>query len=287
MRPDEKTMLHIRNRQYLKSAYKALLEDKRFTLCLNSVQGMKSYQEWLDFEDGRLRVVFNGIDLESIINNENEQEVEEFLSIKNINGKKIVGGIFRFVKEKRLELWIETAKKTIDERDDVVFIAVGDGNEREKAIALVEGTRYGGKILFPGSTNAVSSWLKKFDLFILTSVVEGLPNVLIEAQSFGVPVLSTRAGGAEDTFINLDSGVLLTDEEPEQIANYISLCLDDFSWRKRASKSGEEFAMKSFSKESMVETICQLYDEVSIHYYKRWQKDANIITKMLAAVGRD
>ena len=90
MRPDEKTMLHIRNRQYLKGAYTALLEDKRFTLCLNSVQGMKSYQEWLDFEDGELRVVFNGIDLESIINNENEQEVEEFLSIKNINFPKML-----------------------------------------------------------------------------------------------------------------------------------------------------------------------------------------------------
>ena len=127
----------------------------------------------------------------------------------------------------------------------------------------------------------------KFDLFILTSVVEGLPNVLIEAQSFGVPVLSTRAGGAEDTFIDLESGVLLTDEDPEQIANCISICLDDFSWRKRASKSGEEFAMKSFSKDSMVEAICQLYDDVSNEYRKRWQKDTNVITKMLAAVGRD
>ena len=160
MRPDEKTMLHIRNRQYLRVAYKELLEDERFTLCLNSIQGMKSYQEWLEIEDGRLRVVFNGIDLESIMKNENEQEVEDFLSSGEINGKKVVGGIFRFVKEKRLELWIESAKRTIDKRDDVVFIAVGDGNEREKAIALVEGTRYEGKILFPGSTNAVSSWLE-------------------------------------------------------------------------------------------------------------------------------
>ena len=51
---------------------------------------MKSYPEWLEIEDGRLRVVFNGIDLESIMKNENEQEVEDFLS-SEINGKKVVG----------------------------------------------------------------------------------------------------------------------------------------------------------------------------------------------------
>ena len=79
----------------------------------------------------------------------------------------------------------------------------------------------------------VISWLEAFDLFLLTSSIEGLPNVLIEAQAAGVPVLSTPAGGSEDTFSNYSSGVLLEDDSSTEIAESICRSLEDVRWRRK------------------------------------------------------
>ena len=66
MRPDGKTMLHIRNRPYLKSGYLSLLQDRRFRLCLNSNKGRESYSEWLGIDQNLLDVIPNGIDFERL-----------------------------------------------------------------------------------------------------------------------------------------------------------------------------------------------------------------------------
>ena len=210
MRPDGKTMLHIRNRPYLKSAYLTLLKSKNVALYLNSNAGRISYSEWLNIDNKKLTVMHNGINFDIMKKNQEKQRVEDFCDKYNLdNYEYVVGGVFRFVKEKRLELWVESAKNTIDKRNDVIFIAVGDGPEMEKCLQLVGGTPYQDSILCPGFTENVSSWFEIFDMFLLTSMIEGLPNVLIEAQAYGIPVISTPAGGSADTFLNYKSGLIL------------------------------------------------------------------------------
>ena len=288
MRPDGKTMLHIRNRPYLKKAYSAILGSRDVHLCLNSNEGRRSYAEWLGMDDSKLWYIPNGIDFESFISVGNKQEVEEFFEKEEIgNDHSIVGGVFRFVKEKRLELWIKSAMEVIDKRQNVTFIAVGDGPERSVAIELVKDTIYEKRILFPGSTTSVVSWLERFDLFLLTSSVEGLPNVLIEAQAVGVPVLSTQAGGSSDTFSNLETGVILEDESPKSIAGRVMLCLDDFSWRTRAGERGRLRTREEFSLDALTDNLESLYNEVSKDAAREWSKDAGMMLKIRALVGKE
>ena len=67
----------------------------------------------------------------------------------------------------------------------------------------------------------VKSWLDKFDLFFLCSRVEGLPNVIIEAQGFGVPVISTNAGGANETIIDGETGYIVESHDPNDLSSKI------------------------------------------------------------------
>lgn len=286
MRPDAKTMAHIRNRPYLKMAYKMILSDPRFCLCLNSERGRESYAEWLDIEKEEMLVLHNGLDIEGMKQKEHKEEVEEFLREANISEEsEIVGGVFRFVREKRLELWVESAIETIKRRDDVYFIGVGDGPERDRISEIVKKRGFENRIFFPSKTEVVGSWLKIFDLFLLTSIIEGLPNVLIEAQGYGVPVLSTRAGGSEDTFENYDGGVLLMEEDSSEIAEQICLCLDDNSWREKASKSAINNVGEKFSIDAMLENLKEIYNQKNGENLERWIEGASVPQRVLASMG--
>ncbi len=286
MRPDVKTMAHVRNRPYLKMGYQLILNDSRFCLCLNSERGRDSYTEWLEIDKEKLLVLHNGLDIESMKKKEYQEEVSEFLEDSNIpEGSEIVGGVFRFVREKRLDLWVESAIETIQRREGVYFIGVGDGPERDRISKMVMRRGFEDRIFFPSKTEFVGSWLKAFDLFLLTSIIEGLPNVLIEAQGYGVPVLSTRAGGSEDTFENYKGGVLLMEEEASVIAEQICLCLDDYSWREKASRTAIKNAEEKFSIQVMMGNLTEIYNRKNEENLQRWEKSASLPRRMLASMG--
>jgi glycosyltransferase involved in cell wall biosynthesis len=118
----------------------------------------------------------------------------------------------------------------------------------------------GKRIHLVGQTREVAAWLEKFDLFLLTSMVEGLPNVLIEAQAFGVPVVSTNAGGSADTFIEGKTGKLCKTHDSEDIASIIFSCLEDKEWMAQAAKSSSIHGRKAFGTEPMISRLMELYD---------------------------
>jgi glycosyltransferase involved in cell wall biosynthesis len=93
------------------------------------------------------------------------------------------------------------------------------------------------------------------DIFVLLSRFEGLPNVLIEAQMCGVPVVSTPAGSAEDTFLNGETGFLLPDvENPDidEIVEGVELVSNTMAGRPEICARASDRAMEIFSVSSMI-----------------------------------
>ena len=77
---------------------------------------------------------------------------------------------------------------------------------RSEIQCLIQSYDLSTKIRLPGLTDDVWTALSAMDIFVLTSRMEGLPNVLIEAQGAGLPVVSTIVGGAPETFIEGKTG---------------------------------------------------------------------------------
>jgi len=258
MRPDGKTMMHIRNRPYLRSAYQTLFEHSpRVLLCHNSSAGARSYSQWLGCPEDDFEVIHNGVDFTGI---EKASEGYSMSGILHIPKKSIViGGVFRLVTEKRPKLWVEAISKVLDVKENVLAVHVGGGSHSEFIQDYVNELGLGDKIHLIGQTKQVKAWLDEFDLFLLTSIVEGLPNVLIEAQAFGVPVVSTDAGGAKDTFIDGETGVLVTEPTADELANAILKCLNDPEWMEIAKINSRINARKRFSQESMLKRLKEIY----------------------------
>ncbi|MED5350337.1 MAG: glycosyltransferase [Candidatus Thermoplasmatota archaeon] len=260
--PDSKTMLHMRASGFLKKSYIHLLTANRVVLCHNSEAGAESYRGWLGTDKYLFPVLHNGTafeELSSTLDSEESQEMDSFNHWSQ--NKLIVGSVFRFVPEKRPLMWIDVANRLLQTRQDVGFLVVGDGPLFEEAKEKVEALGISQSFYFPGLTNAVGNWLEKMDLFLLTSSVEGLPNVVIEAQGFGVPVVSTNAGGAKEVIRPKETGFIVENDNVGDLANQLLWCLKEDEWRKNAGDMALGHSRTKFSVEEMYGRLLQLYDE--------------------------
>ena len=281
MRPDAKTMLHIRNRQYLLRGYLALLSDPRFSLVVNSQAGANSYMDWMGLKNDKIRVIRNGYDFEKF-SPKDRNTVDNYLEENGIpEDAKIIGSVFRFVPEKRVDLWIKVAKEVISKSDDIYFLAVGHGSGLDEAKNLVKDLNLESRILFPGRTKDVPSWLEKFDVFLLTSKVEGLPNVLIEAQSIGIPVLSTLAGGSGETFIDGKTGYLTSSDSPKDIAESLDIILQDREWLNMAKNDSKQYVRSEFDVNLMAESYIREYFDLLESSKQRWMESRTLMDRLL------
>ena len=97
------------------------------------------------------------------------------------------------------------------------------------------------------------------DVFLLTSRVEGLPNVLIEAQALGVPVVTTLVGGVVETFENGVTGFAVHEATGSALAAAILRVLRDPQFTARTRKVAPAMARDRFSVDRMVQETLRAY----------------------------
>jgi glycosyltransferase involved in cell wall biosynthesis len=99
------------------------------------------------------------------------------------------------------------------------------------------------------------------DLLLLTSRVEGLPNVLVEAQFLGVPVAATPVGGAPEAIDHGKSGWLLDGVDPGANAERVVALLKNAKWRKAAAQHGPIFVRDRFNMRRAIDETLALYGD--------------------------
>jgi len=132
---------------------------------------------------------------------------------------------------------------------NVELIVVGDGSERASLEKIA-----GGNVSFIGrvSPDRVNEYMKQGKVFILPSVKgEGLPNVILEAMSFGIPIIATKLAGIPDIINHGDTGFLVETENSKELRKYIKILIDDEQLRKKMSKKCME-EVKKYSWDNMI-----------------------------------
>jgi glycosyltransferase involved in cell wall biosynthesis len=110
----------------------------------------------------------------------------------------------------------------------------------------------------------VYQYMSQFDVLLLTSKFEGLPNVLIEAQLLGIPVISTNAGGAAETFKDNASGYLLNTRDPKEFAALIRRVANDETLALNLSNNAKKHARKMFEISRIMKEYLKIYSNISI-----------------------
>ncbi len=249
---------------YMKPLYMALSKFDNIIFLNNSERGAREYCQWLNLPLSRFKTIRNGVDF-SYLSVNDSSKIQD-LKLKNLRtelgipeNSQIVGSIFRFSSEKQPLLWIKIAIEVAVKHPNVHFILVGKGVFEQEMKDLVKSQNMQDRFHFLGEQNDISRILPLFDVFLLTSECEGTPNVILEAQWLGVPVIALDAGGVEETILHGITGKIEYDSEATIIAESILNCLEEVSWRNTVKHNGPEFIAKRFGLERMIKETMEAY----------------------------
>ena len=135
----------------------------------------------------------------------------------------IIGTISELHKNKGLTYALEGLNAYIEQYPDqkIAYIIVGEGELRNELTTEIQKLSHlkPEHVVLAGHVSDARSYLKAFDLFLLSSVKEGLPFAILEAGYAGVPVISTSVGGIPEVIQNLENGILIAPRRPQEIKN--------------------------------------------------------------------
>jgi glycosyltransferase involved in cell wall biosynthesis len=248
---------------YMKAIYRALARFSHVRLLSNSLAGARSYEQWLGLTEGRFSVLPNGLDLGEFPDAlERERARRAYRARHGIHDScPVLGSVMRFSEEKRPLLWFETAAEVARRMPEAFFLMIGDGPLRDMVRRRVEQAGLDHRFFLPGHDANALEAIATMDVFLLTSRLEGLPNVLIEAQAMGVPVVTTDAGGAGEALLQGATGYAVNPHTPAALADTVVGILHDRDFRAAVLTSGPAFVRKNFDVERMVrETLAVYYD---------------------------
>lgn len=138
------------------------------------------------------------------------------------------------------------------------LIIIGDGPERKDLEKLSRKLHVSNKITLTGYTNNPHYYFKKASFFVLNSSYEGFGNVLVEAMAYGLPVISSKNGGAEDIVINDYNGILVPVHDDKALTAAIRHLLENEEDRNKMSCNAMEHS-KKFSIENIIKQYSQLF----------------------------
>jgi glycosyltransferase involved in cell wall biosynthesis len=245
-------------RSYFHPLYRALLGSPSVVITANSVAGAHDYASWLGIDPARIEVINNAVDL-SAVSEPSAEKLAAFRREFGLYSDPVVGTVGRLAEEKRPFLWLQVACEVLKRRPRTKFLWVGGGPAESQLRREIASLGIGDRVMVAGVRKDIGTVLSAMSVFLLTSRQEGLPNVLIEAQAFGVPVVSAAVGGALETFQEGITGMGVRSSRADDYAAAITHFLDDASARDRAKQYGPMLVKERFSVDDAVEKMLALY----------------------------
>ncbi|HMI57260.1 MAG TPA: glycosyltransferase [Gemmatimonadaceae bacterium] len=153
---------------------------------------------------------------------------------------------------------IDALAKLRDRRGWRVAIA-GRGEEEPRLRAQAAAAGIGDRVHLLGFRDDIADILAAGDLFTMPSLSEGLPLALVEAMSFGLPVVVTRVGGVPEVVTDGVEGFLVPPSDPGALAAALGALLDDASRRRQMGEAARTRALRDYALSTMADRYERLY----------------------------
>ena len=174
----------------------------------------------------------------------------------------LVGNVGALVPHKGQRYFIEAAHRVIRHQPDVRFVILGEGELREHLARLVHEHRLEKHVLLPGFRTDILGCIKAFDLFVMSSVTEGLGTSLLDAMACRKAIVATRTGGIPEVVIDGQNGLLVEPRNATALAEAIERLIVDTPRRSAMADAGGRIVRERFTVERMVAETAQVYERL-------------------------
>ena len=211
-------------------------------------------------------VIYDGIDVKE----RDERAAESVRAEFGIPGDaKIIGMVARIAPAKDYPTLIRAAARVIAAQPDVRFLIVGEHSgveayrEHFKEVKqLLAESGVASHFIFTDFREDVERFVAAMDVFVLSTHMEGLPLVLLEAMALARAVVATKVGGIPEIVRHLETGLLSPHQDDETLAAELLSLLEDEERREGLGRAGQEFVKSRFSRERFALNVMGLYREV-------------------------
>jgi glycosyltransferase involved in cell wall biosynthesis len=214
----------------------------------------------------KLSIIHNGINdnIKFLDKNEARKNIichcEKSLPKQTIlnNNWPWIGSVGRLVKEKNYKTFIQSAKSI----PNAYFFIIGEGLEYKNLKHQIKNLKLNNRFFIIPPTGNDSVYLKAFDMFIMSSVKEGLPYILLEAMSAELPIVITEAGGMPELIKNHKNGLMVAQKNPEALSKAISGLMENKAVTKELAKKAKEVVIEKFGLEKMINETEEVYSRI-------------------------
>ena len=183
----------------------------------------------------------NGVDIEALHCLSAEERARKRQTLGLGLNDVVIGTVARLAKEKDFETFLRAVARARERLPALRCVIVGEGPLRAQLETFASSLDLAGVVQFLGERKDVGNLIQCYDAFLLTSVIEGMPNVVMESQLLGVPVVATRAGGTVDLIRDGETGLLAPIGDHRALAScVVRLFTEDGLWGRISLASAKQ-----------------------------------------------
>jgi asparagine synthase (glutamine-hydrolysing) len=247
------------NLQWLLPWYRALVTIPSVHLTANSRVGRDSYADWIGISKDRVAVIPNAMDLPRYLLSEAGATKEARAELGIDPGIPVVLGVFRLSPEKRPLLFLRVMSRVKEKIPQLRVVIAGIGPMMDEVQTEIKRAGMDQYVNVLGRRDDIPALIKMCDALSLFSENEGSPNVVLEAQALGKPVVCTAVGGTPEIVLDGVTGFLVPRDDEVEMASRVVELLSSKSLRQRMGVEAARRIEQEFSINKLVEQSLSVY----------------------------
>jgi glycosyltransferase involved in cell wall biosynthesis len=207
---------------------------------------------------GKIRVIPNGVDA-SVFADAAPANLEH---VGIPPGSRTLLFVGRLDPQKGPFVLMAAARELLPRHNDLQVLLVGDGPLAENLQKWIAKENLSDRIHLTGRRNDVPSLMRAAEIFVLPSLWEGLPNVVLEAMAAGIPVVASRVEGISDLLVDDRTGLIVPPNSAPDLVEAIGRLLADPQHAHQMGHSAQQFVRTEFAWDGVVAKYAALYGEL-------------------------
>jgi glycosyltransferase involved in cell wall biosynthesis len=211
----------------------------------------------LNIKSEKIRLIMNGVDLDEI-----DAERVSIAPQLQTGGEKRIGYVGQIAHRKNVADLIKTFNSLYEDHKDVRLTLIGDGPQRQPLEEFAKSLPSSSHIEFLGYRSDRLAIMKHFDLFTMTSSLEGIPRCMMEAMAMGAPVAAFAIPGVDKLVIHEKTGLSAKFGDIASLKHCWERILFDENFASQIAKNARAHIVENFSAKRMAEEYTELYEEM-------------------------